>query len=481
MEERLTLTQQQKLHQGLSPLQVQYVRLLEMNDSELDEEIRKELDLNPALEAVDDKDVDDHKNAEEEFNESADELQMADYRNEDEIPGYRLTQPQEKGGERYFEPQFSDGDISLMDFLMSQLVQMKMSSREIEIARHIIGDIDDNGYMSRSLRAIEDELAISSGIEANPEEIKEVWEKVRQLEPAGIGAVDLRDCILLQLERKPADNKSVEDAIEIARHYFDLFSSMKFDKLQSATGFSRERLKNAIDEIKSLNPKPGAAYSANSSAEMRASHIIPDFIVESEGDTLQLTMPNSIHSLQIEKSFANADVALTPKTSRQEAAARTFIKTKREEAEDFIKAVKMRRETLWRIMTAIIRIQREFFVTDDELKLKPMILKDVASATGYDISVVSRATSGKYVEANHRLYPLKFFFNERLKEDSDISTLEIMNKLKEFIENEDKNNPLTDDALTSAMKHAGYDIARRTVSKYREKAGIPVARLRKQL
>ncbi|MCH5319926.1 MAG: RNA polymerase factor sigma-54 [Paramuribaculum sp.] len=484
MKGKLSLTQEQKLHQSLSPLQVQYVRLLEMNDSELEEEVRRELDENPALESVDDADHDISRTDEDDFSESAEELQLADYRNEDEIPGYRLSLPSEKNSERYFEPHASESDTTLMEWLMNQLLQTKMSEKEIEIARYIIGDIDDNGYMTRSLRAIEDDVVITGGIDATTEEMKSVWEKIRSLDPAGIGAVDLRDCLLLQLKRKvgvEADNKALDDALEIITHYFDLFSSMKFERLQSATGMSLDRIKAAIEEIKTLNPKPGAAFSGAGEAELRASHIIPDFIVEAEGDNLVLTIPNSIPSLQIEQTFAEANVIVPAKSSRAENDVRTFIRTKREEAHEFIKALEMRRETLLRVMTAIMKFQRDFFLTDDELKLKPMILKDVAEATGYDISVVSRATSGKYVATNNGIYSLKFFFNERPKEDSDASHIEILTKIKEIIDNEDKEKPLTDEALMDKMKEAGYDIARRTISKYREKAGIPVARLRKQI
>lgn len=482
MEERLSLSQQQKLHQSLSPLQVQYVRLLEMNDSEMEEEVRRELDDNPALETVPESPVDDLRNQDEdEFHESSEELQLADYSSEDEIPHYRLGPVAERPSERYFEPHVSDDSGSLMEWLMSQLIQTKMSERELEIAKYITGDIDDNGYMTRPLKAIEDDIVISGGIDATSEEVKRIWDKVRELEPAGVGAVDLRDCLLLQLKRKDSENESVRDAIEIITHYFDLFSAMKFDKLQVASGIGRDRLKKAIDEIKTLNPKPGAAFSAGSESELRSAHIIPDFIVETEGDNLILTLPNSIPSLQIEKTFADANVTITPRTSRTEADARTFIKAKRDEAQEFIKAVKMRRETLMRVMTAIMKHQKDFFLTDDELQLKPMILKDISNATGYDISVVSRVTSGKYVATANGVYPLKFFFNERPKDDSDMSSLEILTRLKEVIENENKNKPLTDEALTKTLKKAGYDIARRTVTKYREKAGIPVARLRRQL
>ncbi len=268
-------------------------------------------------------------------------------------------------------------------------------------------------------------------------------------------------------------------ATEIVEHNFDLLSRMDFDKLGRALKVSDGQLRNAMGVIRSLDPKPGGASLGTIDQEDKMRHITPDFIVDNEGGTLSLTIPNRIPSLQVEKSFADADVEIEPGTPGRQAEAKAFIKSRRDDAASFIKAISMRNETLLRVMTAIMKIQRDFFLTDDEHTLRPMILKDIAEMTGYDISVVSRATSGKYVATRQGIYPLKFFFSERPKENSDTSSHEIMAALKKLIEDEDKVNPLSDEALAAALTAQGYEIARRTVAKYREKAGLPIARLRR--
>lgn len=474
MKESLSQTQQQKLHQSLSPLQVQFVRVLGMNGPEVEDEVRRELDDNPALEAVSD-DAQDHPG--EEFGESAEELQLADYRHEDDIPSYRMEANNHSADDRHYEPVAVQGGGSLMEYLMSQIAQTRLSPHLNDIARLIAGNIDDNGYMTRTLRSIADDAAIQDGFDVTDAEAKEMWELVRTLDPPGVGAVDLRDCLLLQLRRRPADR--IRDlAIEMVSHYFDLFARRRFDQLRKSLAMSEEDFDKTIALIRTLNPKPGSAVSGSGSMadDDRTAYISPDFIVEADGDTLTLVMPNRIPALQVEESF-NGEIEVAPRNKREEEAA-AFIRQKRDDAESFIKAIGMRRETLRRVMTAIMKLQREFFLTDDELKLRPMILKDVAELTGYDISVVSRATSGKYVATGRGIYPLKFFFNERPKDDDDVSSREIMEALRTIIAEEDRSAPLSDEAITKALRSKGYNIARRTVAKYREKAGIPVARLR---
>lgn len=474
MKETLSQTQQQKLHQSLSPLQVQFVRVLGMNGLEVEDEVRRELDDNPALEAVSDE---QHDTPGDEFNESAEELQLADYRNEDDIPYYRLEAHNHSADDRAYEPMAVQGGGSLMEYLMAQIAQTRLSPRLSEIARLIVGNIDDNGYMTRTLRSIADDAAIQDGFDVTDGEMREMWNLVRTLDPAGVGAVDLRDCLLLQLRRRPA-NHIREIAIEMVSHYFDLFARRRFDQLRKALDMSEDDFEKTMSLIRTLNPKPGSAVSGSGGMadDDRMAHITPDFIVETEGDTLTLVMPNRIPALRVEDSFTG-DIEVAPRNKRDEEAA-AFIRQKRDDAESFIKAIGMRRETLRRVMTAIMKIQREFFLTDDELKLRPMILRDIAELTGYDISVVSRATSGKYVATGRGVYPLKFFFNERPMDDDDVSSREIMDALRTIIDHEDRSAPLSDEAITKALQAKGYNIARRTVAKYREKAGIPVARLR---
>lgn len=474
MEESLKLTQKQQLRQTLSPVQVQYVRLLEMGTAEIEDEVRRELDENPALEAA----PDDTVPSGEESGETAEQMMLADYGSEDDVPSYRLEANNGPTGNAFFDPDTRQEGETLMAYLTGQLRQSGVAGRDLDTASFIAGSLDGNGYLTRPLPLVREDLEVQTGMEVTIEEMRRALEAVRSLDPAGVGAADLRDCLLLQL-RRMEPKQDVADATEIITHCFDLFAGMKMERLLSAASLTEERLKAAIALIRTLNPKPGVTFEGGESeAELRAAHITPDFYVEADGERLSLSMPDNIPHLAIERTFDIGNIEITPRTPRREADALTFLKSRRDSASDFIKAIGMRRETLWRVMTAIMRHQRDFFLTDDELMLRPMILKDIAADTGYDISVVSRATQGKYVATAGGVYPLKFFFNERPKSDSDASTLEIMAALRHLVGEEDKRSPLSDEALTAALRSKGYDIARRTVAKYREKAGIPVARLR---
>lgn len=474
MDEALRLSTQQKLQQKLSPLQVQFVKALEMTTPEIEEEVRRNLDDNPALEAVED----DSADMSGDFQESAEEMQLADYRSEDDIPTYRLEAHNRSNGSAYYEPVAVSGDDTLIDSLMAQLSQFPVTPRQLEIGRFIIGNIDDNGYLTRNINALVDDVAIQGGIEATVDELREVWDMVRQLDPPGVGAIDLRDCLLLQLRRRKRDS-DVDLAIEIVADYFDVFSLMHYDRLRNMLGVTEERLRRAVDVIKTLNPKPGSLISGGS--DDRSRQITPDFLVEADGDRLVLTSLSSLPQLQIEHTFDVDDAAIPADVSRQQRDAILFLRQKRDEAANFIKVVQWRQETLYRVMAAIMKLQRDFFLTDDEFQLRPMRLKDVSAITGDDISVISRATAGKYVATHQGVYPLKFFFNERQKTDSDPSSREVIKALRELIDGEDKRRPLSDDALATMLEERGYDVARRTVAKYREKSGIPVARLRKKV
>ena len=302
---------------------------------------------------------------------------------------------------------------------------------------------------------------------------------VRSLDPAGVGATDLRDCLLLQLDRMRRSTEQLT-AREIIRDYFDLFSKRHFDKIASALGITRDALDDALAVISRLNPKPGALL-APSGLEDRSRHISPDFLVEPDSDgNLSLTLLNRIPELNVSQTFAE-DTPLPPASQREAAAARLFIKSRRDDAQGFIRLISMRQEALYRVMAAIMAVQREFFLTDDPSRLRPMVLRDIAARTGYDLSVVSRATQGKYVATPRGTYPLKMLFNERSKDNDDATTSpRISAFLTELVEAEDKAKPLSDEQLTSLLRARGLDIARRTVAKYRERLGFPVARLRKQ-
>ena len=319
-------------------------------------------------------------------------------------------------------------------------------------------------------------MAIQTGIDVDPEEVKRVWQIVRTLDPPGVGAADLRDSLLLQLRRlKPSP--SVNLALEIVRDYFDLFSLMHYKQLRTSLSISEEQLREAVNVIRSLNPKPGATITGGE--DDRLNHIAPDFLVETDSDgRLTLSLLNNLPQLQIAASFA-ADTGVEKKNPMADQA-NAFIRQRRDEAGGFIRALSLRQATLFRVMSAIMQWQRPFFLSDDPAMLRPMILKDISEVTGDDISVISRATAGKYVATAHGVYPLKFFFNES-RDGDDTSSPTVMARLRELIENEDPDHPLTDQALTRILNQEGINIARRTVAKYRERMAIPVGRLRKQL
>jgi len=493
MEKGFRLSQEQKLQQRLTPLQVRYVRMLEMSGPEFEDEIRNAVDEMPALEASSPEmpgpEADEAAATEDgsRFSESASEMQIADYRSEDDIPDYLARgmygRSQGTADSGFQEPVAAAGAESLFDNLTRQLDELEISPDERVIARYIIGNLDDNGYLTRDIPSLADDIAVAEGRDFPSDLIREVWRKVRTLDPPGVGAVDLRDCLLLQLRRLP---RSVEtlSASEIIRDYFDLFAKKHFSRIATSMGIDEDRLRAALAVIGRLNPKPGGLLETPGGT---AQAVIPDFMVEADPEgNLSLTLLNHVPELSIERSFA-ADTPLPEASPRAANAARMFLKQKRDEASDFIKLVGMRQQTLFTVMSAILKCQREFFLTEDEARIKPMVLRELAAMTGLDLSVVSRATQGKYVMTPHGVYPLKMFFNERLRKDAppgeetDNTTPRIMAAMKSIIEREDKSHPLSDEQITRRLTADGFDIARRTVAKYREKLGFPVGRLRKSL
>ena len=470
MKDTLALETGLQQQQRLTPLQVQFVNMLEMTTPEVEEAVRHALDEMPALATVD-------SDTEQEGTRRAENSDNG----YDDTPAYRYRTNNHSSNDTYYDviaaaPERSE---TLIEALSRQLALSDLDRVQQVIAINIIGNLDDNGYITRDLQSIADDVAASTGEEVTPSMVNAVWQIIRSLDPAGIAAVDLRDCLLLQLKRMQS-TPAVDTATEIIAHYYDLFSKMHFDRLQASMGISKKELRDAIEVIRRLNPKPGATFAYNGS-DLEARHIIPDFNVEIDGDRLILTMPAHIPELTIEESFdINVPVSITPKTPREEEA-RLFIRNKREEAQDFIKALSMRRDTLFRVMQAILSIQREYFITGDESTIRPMILRDIQELTGYSLSMISRATAGKYVATPHGTIPLKMLFNEKPKDSADTSTHQILSSLRELIENENPRRPLSDEQLTKALTEKGYDIARRTVAKYRERIGIPVARLRKKI
>lgn len=474
--QRLSLEQTQT--QRLLPLQVRVGRLLEMNAIEVEEEVKRALEELPALEVADSKtEAEDAAGVDdggEPFTESAEEMQLADYRGDDEIPAGIASR--RAVADRYDQPS-SGPETSLIDYLTRQFDEQGSSPTDALIARYIIGNIDDNGYMGRELSAIVADLAIQDGLDVTIQDVRRVWQEIRELDPPGIAAVDLRDCLLLQLKRRK-ETQAVADAREIVADYFDLFSKKHFDRIASMMSISRSRFKDALAVIRQLNPKPGSQFGAPG-LEENGRHIVPDFAVETDGDTITLTLLNNIPELQIEQTFADAPVIDSSRGQRRDVS--TFLRQHRDEAREFIKVLKARQQTLFRVMSAIVKLQRDFFLTDDPGRIRPMILKDVSALTGDDLSVISRATASKYVATQRGVYPIKMFFNERVQEDDDTSSHRIMADLRRIIEAEDKHHPLSDELITKMLRDKGYNLARRTTAKYRERLGIPVARLRKEL
>lgn len=479
---------QQKLQQKLSPQQIQLIRLLELPAIELEERVKHELEENPALE--------EGKDAPEDFEETADEsgdegslpeeaeedLSLGDYKNEDDIPDYKLREIREKAEQKEDIP-FSVGQ-SLNEYLLQQLGLRDLPEKETKIAEYIIGNIDDDGYLRREPSAIADDLVFQAGVDVEEKEVEKVLTVIHDFDPAGVGARNLQECLLLQLRRKEP-SEDIRLAERVLTDYFEEFTRKHYDKILRGLNISEEALKKAIREITSLNPKP--CSSRDDSIDTAMSQVVPDFLVEEVNGEPILSMNNrDIPDLRISREYSEMFQDYAGNKANQTAKMREavlFIKQKLDAAKGFINAIKQRQETLRRTMETIILLQRDFFLTGDEAMLRPMILKDVAERAGYDISTISRVSNSKYVQTNFGIYPLKYFFSESMQTDSgeEISTREVKKIMKEHIDSEDKRKPLTDEELTAILKGNGYVIARRTVAKYREQLGIPVARLRKEI
>lgn len=474
-----TLQQQQELKQlqRLTPMQVQFVRMLEMTGPELEGEVNRALDEMPALEIAENQGVTPDNDG---FNETAEQVQLADYGNDDDIPSYMLDARNRSVNDTYYTPVAVNDELTLAEDLTRQLSELPLSPRQLAIASYIIGNLDSNGYLKRTPEAIADDITFTESVETEAAEVSKVIDIIRTLDPAGVGAVDLRDCLLLQLNRRQP-TVEVITAREIITHYFDLFSKKHFDRLADLLGIDTERLTAAVDIISRLNPKPGNQLN-DSAIEHSGRQIVPELQVEIDSDNnLTVSLLNNIPDLALSRSFSLDTPVSATLTPRQRTDAATFIRTRRDEAQAFIKTLQMRQSTLLNVMTAIASLQRDFFLTGDETRLHPMILKDVAAVTGYDLSVISRATASKYVLAPSGIYPLKFFFNERPKADDDVTSHQIIDAIKTIISQEDKRSPLPDETIAAMLSEKGFNIARRTVAKYRERLGLPVARLRKTI
>lgn len=475
---------QQKLLQKLSPQQIQMIKLLEIPTIQLEQRIKKELEENPVLELGNEEEGERYEEEERTQDQEQDEFSLDDYLNDEDIPTYKLQTKNYSKDEKREDIPFSTG-ASFSDHLESQLGLRNLSERQYMLAEYIIGNIDEDGYLRRKLEAIVDDLAFSQNISTSEEELLEVLHIIQELEPVGLGARDLQECLLLQIEKKDQDVNEIRLARQILKNYFQEFTKKHYDKILNRLNITEDDLKDAMEEIVRLNPKPGGSY--NDPYNRSAEHIIPDFILENDEGEFQLSLNSkNVPDLKLSRTYTNMLEAYTKNkkgSSKEQKDAVSFVKHKLDSAKWFIDAIRQRQNTLIMTMNAIIDYQKEYFQEGDETKLKPMILKDIADVTGLDISTISRVANSKYIQTHFGIYPLKYFFSEGLQTETgeEVSTREIKKILQDFIENEDKRKPLTDDRLAAILQEKGYHIARRTVAKYREQLNIPVARLRKEL
>ncbi len=468
-----------KLSQKLSPQQIQLMKLIQLPTLDFEQKIQREIEENPALEqnqnSSDENDQENH----DEYSDS-DDINIDDYINYDDTPSYKLNSNNSRGQEEKNIP-FSSG-ISFTQHLISQLKPISLSEKKMKIAEFLVGSIDDSGYIRHELDEIIDDLAFTQNIIVDKSELTEVLRIVQDFDPPGVGALSLKECLLIQLKRKRKAN-SVDLAIEIIENSFEQFSKKHFEKLMNKYSIDETELKEVITIISKLNPKPGGSYSGGSSP---IEQVIPDFKISIENNELALNLNyRNSPTLNISRDYDEMlkGYKLEKNKSKTQREAVQFIKQKLDSAKWFIDAVKQRQQTLLITMQAIMNYQKEYFLTGDERKIKPMILKDIANEIDMDISTISRVANSKYVDTPYGTKLLKEFFSESMKTTSgeEISTIEIKKILEKIISKENKRKPETDEKLVKLLNEKGYKIARRTVAKYREQLNIPVARLRKEI
>jgi RNA polymerase sigma-54 factor len=498
----------QLLSQKLSPQQIQFIKLLQIPTAELDARIKEEMEVNPALEegaddelertdedtAEGDDDFDsddsldeDFENSredegpglEEDYRQENDDIDITDYIHDDEIAGYKM-QGDGPGDEEEREMPLA-GTSTLTDALLDQLNFLNLDEKQHAIGEQLVGSIDNDGYIRRDLSAIANDLAFSQNIEVSMAEIEAVLREIQAFDPAGIAARDLQECLLLQLERRQQDEET-QVAEHILSECFEEFTKKHYSRIQSRLDIDDEELKEALNIILKLNPKPGGT----SAGIGKTQYIIPDFIITNENGVINITLnTRNAPDLRVSRSYSEMFDAYDKgsKKDKKLKEAVTFVKQKLDAAKWFIDAIKQRQNTLLRTMEAIVRYQHDFFLDGDETKLRPMILKDIAQDIDMDISTVSRVANSKWMQAEFGVYPLKYFFSEGIATDSgeDASSREVKQILKDIIDKESKKKPMSDDKIEKILNEKGYNIARRTVAKYREQLNIPVARLRKEL
>jgi RNA polymerase sigma-54 factor len=477
----------QKLLQKLSPQQIQLMKLIQLPTQALEQKIKEELEANPALEEGVEDDQDQYGDEQDTYDEQdserieAEDINVDEYLSDDEVPDYRLKA-------NNYSPDDDDarvpisGGITFSEILADQINMLDLTEEEQKVALYLVGNIDDDGYIRRELSAIVDDLAFTQNIFIEESQLEGLLQQIQTLDPAGVGARNLQECLLLQLKRKN-NSSTVKLASVIIEKYFDEFVKKHYKKLLDKLEIEEDYLREGIEEITRLNPKPG---NSGSGTTRSIQQVIPDFTITINEGELELAL-NGRNAPELNVSREYKDMLQTYKSSQEKNKAQKeavlFVKQKLDSAKWFIEAILQRQQTLLLTMSSIMNFQKEYFLTGDQRKLRPMILKDIADEIGMDISTVSRVASNKYVSTPYGTFLIKEFFSESMKNDAgeDVSTKEIKKILEESVNEEDKKKPLTDDALAKRLKEKGYPIARRTIAKYREQLDIPVARLRKEL
>ncbi len=495
----LRQSQQQRLLQKLSPQQIQLMKLLQIPTANLEERIKEELEENPALEVgtednnTDEYDLQDNDN-DSELDDDIEDVELSDDTADKVDIDDFLKHEDDDSGRDYGDDYYGNSDTergtspvrvetSFHEYVLDQLGMLELDERTHAIAEQIIGSMDEDGYLRREITALVDDLAFGQNVYTDEEEVNGLIQKIQQFDPPGVCAWTLQECLLLQLKRIEPQSKPVKNAIEVIDKYFNEFIKKHYDKIQRHLGANNEDFKEVINIIIKLNPKPGAAFAIVNKAE---SYIIPDFFVFNNNGKLELSL-NSKNAPELKVSEGYKDMMRAydrgDKKDKRQKEAVQFIKQKLDSAKWFIDAIKQRQHTLLQTMQAIIAFQTEFFLTGDETTLKPMILKDIAQITALDVSTVSRVANSKFVQTEFGTYKLKYFFSEALQTESgeEVSTREVKTILNDIISSENKRKPHSDEKLTEMLQEKGYNIARRTVAKYREQLNVPVARLRKEL
>lgn len=482
MSTLISQKQVQKLVQKLSPQQIQMIKLLELPTVQLEQRIKQEIEENPVLEEETVLETASNENNEE--GEKQEKVTVDDFLHDD-TPAYKY-QANNYSKDDKAPSVFITNGRSLSEALLEQMAYRNLSQHHMTLCKYLIGSIDDDGYLRRDLESVADDIAFSLGIETTPEELEGLLLTIQRMEPAGVGSRNLQECLVRQMESRPLDTPARKLAMRILQDHFTEFSKKHYEKLMSRLGVSEDRFRDAIEEITHLSPKPGNLHTEDSGDAVP--YIIPDFILDNQNGHLDLRMNSgNLPEVRVSRRYVDMMKEMTTDNGAakrdQDKETVQFVKSKIDSAKWLISAIKQRQDTLMRTMNEIFNYQREYFEDGDMSKLRPMILKDIADRTDLDVSTISRVVNSKYIQTHFGIIPLKQLFSEAMQTDSgeEVSSYEIKNILSECIKDEDKRKPLTDEVLMDILNEKGYRIARRTVAKYREMLGIPVARLRKEI